>query len=68
MHHSSHHLNLGNNLHFKAMKEFITDLGSAMPKPDLTMLAIDAPIISTFKSRKLSAKIMLEIVIQGVDI
>ncbi len=50
------------------MKEFITDLGSAMPKPDLTMLAIDAPIISTFKSRKLSAKIMLEIVIQGVDI
>jgi hypothetical protein len=34
------------------MKEFIIDLWSAMLKPDLSMTAIDAPIISALKSKK----------------
>jgi hypothetical protein len=50
MHQSSQHFNLGNYHPFKAMKEFITDLESAMLKPDIAMPAIDAPIISAFKS------------------
>jgi hypothetical protein len=38
------------------MKQFIIDLGSAMPKPDLDMPAIDAPIISALNLRKKKRK------------
>jgi hypothetical protein len=38
------------------MKEFIIDLGSSMLRPDLTMTAIDAPIISALNLRKKKRK------------